>query len=316
MILEPRADAFPNAFIRYFAATRPAFLSVTLIGCLLGLASAAHSGVAINPVTAFLTVFFALVAHAGVNVVNDYYDALNGSDAANQERQFPFTGGSRFIQNGVMSVREAGLLGHALLFSVIPPGLWLTWHSGPGLIAIGAAGLLVGWAYSAPPFKLMCRGVGELAIAAGWLLVTVGADFVQRGSFAALPLLAGLPFALLVVNILYINQFPDRKADAQAGKRTVVVRLGPQRARWGYLLITLFAHLWLAGLVVLGLLPAWTLFALLSLAPTLAAAAGLLRAPEQPAALVPAIKQTILAANLHGLLLTVVLALTSTGIPS
>jgi 1,4-dihydroxy-2-naphthoate octaprenyltransferase len=35
-----------------------------------------------------------------VNVVNDYYDHLNGTDAANVERIFPFTGGSRFIQNG------------------------------------------------------------------------------------------------------------------------------------------------------------------------------------------------------------------------
>jgi 1,4-dihydroxy-2-naphthoate octaprenyltransferase len=316
MILEPHAGAFPNALVRYIAATRPAFLTVTLIGCLIGLASAAHAGFAIDPVTAFLTVFFALVAHGGVNVVNDYYDALNGSDAANSERQFPFTGGSRFIQNGVMSVREAGTFGHALLVSVIPPGLWLTWHSNAGLIWIGLAGLLVGWTYSAPPFKLMCRGVGELAIVAGWLLVSIGADFVQRGSFAALPVLAGLPFALFVANILFINQFPDRKADAQAGKNTVVVRLGPQRARWGYPLIVALAHLWQIALVINGSLPLWSLVTLLTLPLSLQATRLLLGEAERPANLVPAIKQTILAANLYGLLLTVALALTSTGIPS
>ena len=37
-------------------------------------------------------------------------------------------------------------------------------HSGLGLIAIGLAGLIVGWAYSAPPFKLMARGLGEFGI--------------------------------------------------------------------------------------------------------------------------------------------------------
>ena len=37
-----------------------------------------------------------LIVHAAVNVLNDYYDALNGSDAANTARVFPFTGGSRF----------------------------------------------------------------------------------------------------------------------------------------------------------------------------------------------------------------------------
>ena len=305
MIAEPQPAAFPNAVARYVAATRPAFLSVTLVGCLLGLATAHAGGVPLDGAKAFLTVFFALVAHAGVNVVNDYYDALNGSDAANDERLFPFTGGSRFIQNGVLGLREVGLFGYALLLSVIPPGLWLAWHSAPGLLLVGLAGLLVGWAYSAPPFKLMCRGVGELAIVAAWLLVTVGADFVQRGAFAWTPVLAGLPYALLVANILYINQFPDRAADARAGKRTAIVRLGPRRARWGYPAIAGLAYALLAWAAVSGRLPAWTATGLATLPLSLAAARQLLTDAERPAALAPAIKQTILATNLHGLIVTV-----------
>ena len=39
--LEPTLDALPNPILRYFAATRPAFLSVTFVGCLLGLATGA-----------------------------------------------------------------------------------------------------------------------------------------------------------------------------------------------------------------------------------------------------------------------------------
>ncbi len=305
MIAEPQPAAFPNAVARYVAATRPAFLSVTLVGCLLGLATAHAGGVPLDGAKAFLTVFFALVAHAGVNVVNDYYDALNGSDAANDERLFPFTGGSRFIQNGVLGLREVGIFGYALLLSVIPPGLWLAWHSAPGLLLVGLAGLLVGWAYSAPPFKLMCRGVGELAIVAAWLLVTVGADFVQRGAFAWTPVLAGLPYALLVANILYINQFPDRAADARAGKRTAIVRLGPRCARWGYPAIAGLAYALLAWAALSGRLPMWTASGLATLPLSLLAARQLLADAERPAALAPAIKQTILATNLHGLIVTV-----------
>ena len=48
----------------------------------------------------------ALVAHAGANVLNDYFDARNGADDANQQGLFPFTGGSRLIQNGAVSVAE------------------------------------------------------------------------------------------------------------------------------------------------------------------------------------------------------------------
>lgn len=302
--LEPTLAAFPNPIARFFAATRPPFLSVTFSACLVGLATAALDGTALRPLAAFFTVFFALVAHAGINVLNDYYDALNGTDAANTERQFPFTGGSRFIQNGVLGLRATGLFGYALLAAVIPAGLWLAWNSAGGLIPIGLAGLFVGWAYSAPPLQFMSRGLGEAAVACGWLIVIVGTDYVQRGAFSATPFIAGLPYALHVANVLFINQFPDYRADAAAGKRNWVVRLGPQRARWGYPLASAVACSWLIGAVVLKALPRTALIALAALPPAFAATRQLLAHASRPAELVPAIRATIGAALLHGLLLS------------
>jgi 1,4-dihydroxy-2-naphthoate octaprenyltransferase len=300
---EPTLSSFANPVAKYIAATRPAFLSVTLVACLIGLASARFSGFPVAIDKGLLTLFFALVAHAGVNVINDYYDALNGSDAANSERLFPFTGGSRFIQNGVLSARATAWFGYGLLLAVIPAGLWLMQVSSPDLFWVGLGGLLVGWAYSAPPLKLMSRGLGELAIVAGWLLVVAGTDLVQRGSLALQPWLVGLPYALLVANILFINQFPDHKADALAGKRTLVVRLGPEEARWGYLAIATLAYGLLLFLVVKSLLPIYVAAGAFALPLSFNAARQLLAHASQPAALVPAIKLSILAANLSGLLL-------------
>lgn len=307
--LEPTLDALHNPLLRYFVATRPAFLSVTFVGCLLGLATAAYSGIAVDPALATATLFFALVAHAGANVINDYYDAISGCDGANTERQFPFTGGSRCIQNGVLSLRATGVFGYALLAAVIPAGLWLTAVSGAELILIGFAGLVVGWAYSAPPLKLQSRGLGEFAITAGWLLVVVGSDFVQRHGFSFVPVAAGLGFALLVANVLYINQFPDVKADTGAGKNTVVVRLGAAAARWGYVLIAALAFGWPLLMVLLGQLPVLALIALLPALASIAAAKQLWANAANPAGLTPALKMTILAASAHGLLLAVMLSL-------
>lgn len=304
---EPTLAAYRNPLARYVAATRPAFLSVTLVGCLLGLASAQADGAVLRPLQAFLTLAFALVAHAGINVLNDYYDALNGSDAANTERRFPYTGGSRFIQNGVLGLRATGIFGYALLAAVVPAGLWLAHASATGLLWIGLAGLAIGWAYSAPPLKLMSRGLGEAAVALGWLIVVLGADYVQRGTFSWTPVAAGLGYALLVANLLFINQFPDVKADAAAGKRNLVVRLGPDRARWLYPAIAGAAHLWLAGAVLAGALPALALVALVSALPALAATRVLARHARRPEALDPAIRATIGAAMLHGALLAVAL---------
>lgn len=308
MPAEPRTDSrAPRAFI-YFAATRPAFLSVTLIGCLIGLATAWRSGVPLDVGTALATVLFALLAHAGINVINDYHDALNGADAANTRRLFPFTGGSRFIQNGILSVRATGLFGYALLAAVVPAGLWLTWQAGPGLVVIGLVGLFVGWAYSAPPLALMSRGLGEPAIALGWLMVVLGADYVQRGSFSLLPLTAGVSYALLVANLLLINQFPDHDGDAAAGKRTLVVRLGPANAKWAYLLIAILAYGWLVAMVASNLLPQKSGAAALTLVFSFAAARELITHACEPAELRPAIQRTILAVNLHGLALAATLA--------
>jgi 1,4-dihydroxy-2-naphthoate octaprenyltransferase len=305
---EPSLAALPNPLLRYVLATRPAFLSVTFAGVALGLACAHAGGATLDPLAATVTLLFALVAHAGVNVVNDYYDARNGSDAANVDRVFPFTGGSRFIQNGVLSERLTGIFGHGLLLAVIPAGLWLAHRSGDGLVGVGLAGLAVGWAYSAPPLKLASRGLGELAVTAGWLLVVVGSEYVQSGRFSLLPVAAGLPYALLVANVLYINQFPDIRADGRAGKRTLVVRLGAAAARYGYAALIVATYGALVAAVVAGILPWPALAACLAAPLSLAALAGLWRNASVPGRLAPAIKLTIGAAMAHGLLATLALA--------
>jgi 1,4-dihydroxy-2-naphthoate octaprenyltransferase len=306
---EPTRAALANPVLRYVMATRPAFLSVMAVGVLIGLASAYGDGARIAALPAALTMIFALVAHAGANVINDYYDSVSGCDAMNVGRLFPFTGGSRFIQNGVLTPQEVKAFGYALLIAVIPAGLWLAAASAPGLIAIGAAGLVTAWAYSAPPIKLQARGLGEFGITAAWALVVVGSDFVERGAFSFLPVAAGLGFALLVANILYINQFPDLSADALAGKRTLVVRVGSMNARWGYAAIGALAYLWPLAMVLAGRLPAATLVSLAAAAATFAAARILWGAADRPKALAPALPLTIVAANANGLLMAAALAL-------
>ncbi|HEY6898913.1 MAG TPA: prenyltransferase [Rhodocyclaceae bacterium] len=304
---EPTANLRHQPALCLFLATRPAFLSVTLAGVLLGLACAWRGGAALHAGNALLTLVFALVAHAAANVINDFHDAAN--DAANTERLYPFTGGSRFIQNGVLSAAAIGRFGYALLLLVIPAGLWIAAHSGVGLLPIGMAGLLLAWAYSAPPLKLASRGLGEFAVAGGWWLIVVGSDYVQRGSYSAMPLLAGLGYGLMVANLLYINQFPDAPADAAAGKRTLVVRLGRRRAAAGYGLIALLAALPLLAGVLLGLLPPAALVSLLALMPALQAFNQLRQNAEDVPRLLPAIKLTILAAHLYGALLAAALLL-------
>ena len=306
--VEPTLAALPNPVARYVLATRPPFLSVSLVAALIGVASAYYGGAELSPLTAVVSVVFALVAHASANVLNDFYDELNGTDRLNTERLFPFTGGSRFIQNGVMSAGAMLQFGLLLLGATIAAGLWLMSVSGAGLLWVGVAGCFVGWAYSGTPFKLNSRGLGELCIAVGFGLIAVGTDFVQRKAFAPLPAIAVLGYALLVTNILYINQFPDRRADEAAGKRHWVVRLGVARAPWGYAIIGALAYLWIVGATLAGALPKLALVSLVTLPMTLGAARQLFAHAGTPSQLAGAIKQTIAAANVNGLLMAAALA--------
>lgn len=307
--MEPTLSAFQNPLVRYVAATRPAFLAASLMACLIGLAISRHSGLVLDVPLALITLLFALLAHAGVNVLNDYYDALNGTDAQNTERIFPFTGGSRFIQNRVLSLTQTRNFGFFLIVAVVLAGLWLMARSAPQLLYVGLAGLFIGWAYSAPPFRLNSRGMGELCVAAGFLAITVGTDFVQRKGFAVAPFSAGLSYALLVTNLLYINQFPDRSADMAAGKLHWVARLPVRYARWGYALIVSLAYVWMVSSVLLGWLPVFALLALLALPLSLKAARLLLLHAAQPQQLGDAIKLTIAAMMVHGALLSLALIL-------
>lgn len=282
---------------------RPGFLVITAVGCGLGLACAAQAGIALSVGKAVATLVLALLAHAGANVLNDHEDARNGADVANTQGLFPFTGGSRLVQAGVVQVQDLRRLALWLLALLVPGGLWLAWHSGAGLVGIGLAGIFLGWAYSAPPLALMCRGLGELSVALAWALIVLGADYVQRGHFALLPLLVALSYGLMIANILVGNAFPDAVADAQVGKRTLAVRLGWRGAAWLYLCLALLAHGWVLGMVWVQALPMAAAWALLAAPLALAGATQLLRYGAQPQRLRPALVLGIAAAVVHGLAL-------------
>lgn len=281
--------------------TRPAFLLLTVVACLLGTATAATGGHGLDWPLAAAATLLAVLAHAAGNVLNDLHDARNGADAANTQGIFPFTGGSRLIQTGAVTESQTTALAWALLGVLVPAGLLLAAQTAAGVLLLGMAGLLLAWAYSAPPLRLMARGLGELAVAGAWFLVVLGSDYVQRRQFFATPASAALSLALLVAALLLINGCPDAAADAQIGKRTLAVRLGPVGAAWADLGLVLAAHGWLAASVGLRLAPAAALWGLVSLPLSLAAAALLRRHTRQPWRLKPALALTVAATLLHGL---------------
>jgi 1,4-dihydroxy-2-naphthoate octaprenyltransferase len=256
--VKPRLDRF-WLFLR---TTRLPFISATAVPVLLGIAVAATDG-AFTWWTALLTLIGAFFAHLGINVSNDVFDTLSGADDANVNPT-QFSGGSRVAVYGLLSIRQLVALSAALFGVAALIGLLLVWITGSlTLLWIGVAGIVVGLAYTMPPLKLVYRGLGEVAVFLGFgPIMLLGAYVVQTGRLAWEPLVASIPVGILVALILYVNEIPDRAGDAQAGKRTLPVRLSPASVQAGYLGGALLAFAVIVAGVAGGILPWPTLAAL------------------------------------------------------
>ena len=261
--LEPRyedlaGDGFGRKARRHFLATRPKFLTASVLPVLVGTAWGATVAGGLELGVAVLALMATALVHCASNVINDVGDEVSGSDPANDERIYPYTGGSRFIQNRIMTVQEMNRWGYVLLGVAAVLGLALTLMKGPLVMILGISGIAIGVFYSLPSVQLVARGVGEACIAVAFgLLPVCGAAWLQSGVIDWASVLVAVPVGLWVTLILLINEVPDRKADAAAGKRTLVVRLGVAGARRLYQALHVVAFGCLVALSVSGLMPWW-----------------------------------------------------------
>ncbi|MDZ7260969.1 MAG: 1,4-dihydroxy-2-naphthoate octaprenyltransferase [candidate division KSB1 bacterium] len=284
---------------------RAPFFTATIVPVLLGAVIAlAHTG-HIHWGYFVLTLVGGLFLHAGANVANDYYDHLSGDDEVNTEFVRPFTGGSRVIQNKLLTPRE--VITGALIFFALGSliGIYLTITRGTGVLILGVIGIFSGFFYTAPPLNLVNRGIGELLIGLNFgILMTLGSYYVQTKQFALEPVVASIPVALLIAAVLFINEFQDHNADKQVGKNQWVVRLGRKKAALGYLVIFILTYLSVVVGVVSGVVTPYALGALLTVPLAYKALKTARTYFDDNVKLVPANAATVMIHLFSGLLLS------------
>ena len=297
-----------NTLGQYLKATRPSFLSITLIAYLIGYS--------INPNIGYSTVGFlglivALLAHAAGNVINDFHDSVNGSDVTNIERIYPFTGGSRMIQDGVFTDQQIRHVAIALFCLSILLGISVAYTSSISLIFVGMLGIFLAWAYSAPPFKLMSRGlIGELSIALAWSLVVIGAAILSESpqvSHSGLPtyIAIGLSYGFSVTNILFVNQIPDITADLSAKKHTLAATIQAKHLWLYYLCFNLLTYSTLLAGHLFDLVNGTHLIALLVIPLHLYITHLLTNSSHNKSTIKRAIILTILSTHIYGAILVI-----------
>ncbi|RBP32506.1 1,4-dihydroxy-2-naphthoate octaprenyltransferase [Marinobacter pelagius] len=243
-------------------AFRPNFLVLAPLCAGLGVAVAWQQGGSPALVDTLLVFIGALLAHAAVNLFNEYEDFVSGLDMIT--RRTPFSGGSGALPE--MPSAAKGVLAAAIgtLGLVTAIGLYFLWQRGLPMLVLGVAGIVLvltytRWITRRPILCLLAPGLGFGPVMVLGALVALG------GRIDTSALLVTLVAQCLVSELLLINQIPDADADQKVGRRHLVITLGRTAASRLVAVLLLGSYVPVLLGVLLGGLPVWSALALLTL---------------------------------------------------
>ena len=278
----PPPGSPPDPVTRWLVVTRAAVLPMTVFaGLVAGLLAVRAAGFSWPDFV--LALVGITVAHTANNLMNDLADTSVGTDTESYPRALY---APHPILSGLVTKRQ--LVTAILLCQVVDLAVMLVLYARRGwpVVAFAVAGLLLSYAYTAPPLRLKKIGLGEPDVFITWgPLMVAGTYYSAVGHLPWQVWVASVPYGLLCTSVLmgkHIDQIPY---DAPAGTRTLPVILGEARARVATkaLLLAFYATTVLA--VVVRAMP-WTVLVVLAAIPLLRKASAALSQPrpEQPPA--------------------------------
>lgn len=238
----------------WIEAMRLRTLPVSVAGVIMamGLAYMSHSFRWL-PFTLCLCV--AMLAQIASNFANEYYDFRAGLDKPGRE------GPRRGVTEGDISPRAMLAATYGTLASACLIGCSLIFYGGWWMLPAGIAIALGAIAYSAGPYPLSRHGLGEVAVIVFFGIAPVCLTYyIMSHQCDMYVLLASVSAGLMGANVLIINNYRDRDADADVGKHTLAVILGRNAVRNIYLLngslaVALMWPLWISMPVAAMLIP-------------------------------------------------------------
>lgn len=203
------------------------------------------------------TVFLQILS----NLANDYGDSVHGADSNNR------VGPQRAVQSGTISLANMKIAVFITSLFSFAAGFILLWLSldwtkkefmaflGLGILCIAAA---IGYTVGKKPYGY--AGLGDLSVLIFFGLVGVmGSYYLMTKSIEWSLSLPALSCGLFSVAVLNINNIRDIESDVAAGKYSVPVRIGKEKAVI-YHSVLLFAALLSSSIyVVINYHSAWQL---------------------------------------------------------
>ncbi|MGG3450690.1 MULTISPECIES: 1,4-dihydroxy-2-naphthoate polyprenyltransferase [Bacillaceae] len=252
----------------------------------------------------FLAMLIAsLLIQTATNMFNEYFDYKRGLDT---EESIGI--GGAIVRNGV---KPKTVLNMAFLFFGIALllGIFIcsvtTWWIG----LVGVICMAVGYLYTGGPLPIAYTPFGELA--SGFLMggvIIYISFYIQTGFISNAVISFSIPIILLVGGINLANNIRDRVGDKEAGRKTIAILIGHDRAVM--LLATLFiiAYLWVF-ILFFSVYSSYLLFLTYLSIPKAMRAVNGFKGKKNPIEMMPAMKSTAQTNTMYGFLLSIGLCL-------
>ncbi len=230
-----------NSLKAWILAARPKTLTGAAVPVMIGLALAwkdasQYVGDVFNWVPAVLCLLFAFIMQIDANFINDFIDYAKGTD--DRETRL---GPERACTQGWVSIER---MKHAIALTTVLAclvGLPLIWFGGLEMVLVGLLCVVFCFLYTT---HLSYLGLGDVLVLVFFGLIPVCITYyIQLHTVTLEVLIASLACGLVIDGLLLVNNFRDRDTDLQAGKNTLVVRIGERAAIWLYLLVGIIACL-------------------------------------------------------------------------
>ncbi|MBT1706439.1 1,4-dihydroxy-2-naphthoate polyprenyltransferase [Fulvivirgaceae bacterium PWU20] len=241
--------------------TLPLALSCIFMGAFLALSVGAFQW-DIFLLCVLTTIFLQVLS----NLANDYGDSIHGAD--NVERVGP----SRVVQSGHISasqMRSAVLL---FVFLSLISGLLLlfvsfgsNWRGIISFLGLGLLSIVAAIAYTVGKKPYGYIGLGDISVLIFFGFVGVGGSyFLFVKNITLLQLLPALSCGLFSIAVLNINNIRDIESDKKAGKYSIPVRIGKEKAVVYHWLLLFFGLTASIIYTIITFQSAWQLLFLLS----------------------------------------------------
>jgi 1,4-dihydroxy-2-naphthoate octaprenyltransferase len=243
----------------WLMAARPRTLPAAVAPVLVGTAAAVEAVGELRVLPFGAALAGSVLIQIGTNLANDYSDAKRGADT--EDRLGPV----RVTSSELVAPRRVLVATWLAFAGAVAVGIYLATVAGPVILAVGAVSIAAGVLYTGGPRPYGYAGMGELFVFLFFGLVAVnGSYYVQLEQLDWLPFGLSIAVGMLSTAILVVNNVRDIDTDRRAGKNTLAVRIGRERARGLYAGLVAGAYLVVPVTLLATSGPCWPLLALAS----------------------------------------------------